>query len=205
MVAARQYTVGWQHVAFSIGPQECAFSRRGGFTFDTRLDRCWRAMRCNEPVGIERRFLALVRPSAKRASREWASVFWDRPCWLSAGSAGADGVPPYLKSILGGLPEPDGYALMGDTLVASSIELRVPLSAPLSVGKVGVSAFVDVGKAYQKGQRFADQRFERGIGGAVWFSAAFLRLNVAVAHGIGGSTRVQIGTSVSGSGQASNP
>jgi hypothetical protein len=71
------------------------------------------------------------------------------------------------------------------------------LTSPLSIGKVGVSAFVDVAKAYDKGQRFGDQKFERGVGGAVWFAAAFLRLNVAVAHGIGGSTRVHIGTTVS--------
>jgi len=41
-----------------------------------------------------------------------------------------------------------------------------------------------------------DQKFERGVGGAIWFAAAFLRLNVAVAHGLGGSTRVHIGTTV---------
>ena len=73
----------------------------------------------------------------------------------------------------------------------------MPLSSPLSIGKVGVSAFVDVAKTYDKGQRFGDQKFARGIGGAIWFSAAFLRLNVAVAHGIGGSTRVHVGTTVS--------
>jgi hypothetical protein len=67
----------------------------------------------------------------------------------------------------------------------------------VNIGKVGVSAFVDVAKAYDKGQRFGDQKFERGIGGAVWFAAAFLRLNIAVAHGIGASTRVHISTTVS--------
>jgi outer membrane protein assembly factor BamA len=109
-------------------------------------------------------------------------------------------VPPYLKSMLGGVSNLRGFrtgTAVGDTLVATSIELRVPLTSPLRIGKVGVSAFVDVAKAYDKGQRFEDQKFERGIGGAIWFAVAFLRLNIAVAHGMGGSTRVHAGTTVS--------
>ena len=97
--------------------------------------------------------------------------------------------PPYLESMLGGVPNLRGFrrgTAVGDTLVAGSIELRVPLTSPLRIGKVGVSAFVDVAKVYDKGERFEDHKFERGVGGAIWFSAAFLRLNVAVAHGIGG-------------------
>lgn len=34
-------------------------------------------------------------------------------------------------------------------------------------------------------------------GGSVWFAAAFLRLNIAVAHGVGASTRVHVGGGVS--------
>ena len=48
-----------------------------------------------------------------------------------------------------------------------------------------------------KGQRFADQPLERGVGGSVWVTAAFLRFSVAVAHGLGGSTRVHVGGTVS--------
>jgi len=109
-------------------------------------------------------------------------------------------VPPYLKSMLGGVPNLRGFrrgAAVGDTLVAGSLELRVPLTSPLSIGKFGITTFVDVAKAYDKGQRFGDQKFERGVGGGVWLSLAFLRLNIAVAHGLGASTRVHFGTTVS--------
>src|SRR2546423_14724242 len=102
--------------------------------------------------------------------------------------------------MLGGMPNLRGFrrgTAVGDTLVTGTIELRVPLTSPLRIAKVGVSAFVDAAKTYDKSQRFDDERFERGVGGAVWFSVAFLRLNVAVAHGIGGSTRGHIGTTVS--------
>jgi outer membrane protein assembly factor BamA len=85
---------------------------------------------------------------------------------------------------------------VGDRLVAGSLELRVPLTSPLSVGKVGVSAFVDAATVYDHGERLANQNFRYGVGGGVWFSAAFLRLNLAIARGIGQSTRAHVGTSV---------
>jgi hemolysin activation/secretion protein len=85
----------------------------------------------------------------------------------------------------------------GDTLVAGSVEVRVPLTSPLSVGKFGVNAFVDAGAVYDSGQGLADQTLRRGIGGGVWFSAAFVRLNLAVAHGIGAATHVHFGAGVS--------
>ena len=87
-------------------------------------------------------------------------------------------------------------SFQAERLAAGSLELRVPLTSPLSVGKVGVSAFVDAAAVYDHGERLADQDFRYGVGGGVWFSAAFLRLNLAVAHGIGGSTRAHFGTSV---------
>ena len=70
-----------------------------------------------------------------------------------------DPVPPYLKSMLGGTSNLRGFrtgTAVGDTLVASSIELRVPLTSPLSIGKVGVSAFVDAGAVHDKGARFRE-------------------------------------------------
>jgi outer membrane protein assembly factor BamA len=197
-------TAGWQHVAFLDRPAGNARLLQTGadLVFDTRLDpmlarnAAYARAGWNRTAGVPgeavnqtivdaRGYVGFVGQSVLvvRALREDA----DRP------------VPPYLKSMLGGASNLRGFktgTAVGDTLVASSIELRVPLTSPLSIGKVGVSAFVDVAKTYDKGERFGDQKFERGVGGAVWFAAAFLRLNVAVAHGLGGSTRVQIGTTV---------
>ena len=109
-------------------------------------------------------------------------------------------LPPYLQPLLGGMSNLRGFkagAAAGDTLVAGSVEVRAPLTSPLSIGKFGVNAFVDVGTVYDNGQRLGDQTLRRGIGGGVWFSAAFLRLNLAVAHGIGATTRVHFGAGVS--------
>src|SRR5207249_10521219 len=109
-------------------------------------------------------------------------------------------LPPYLEPMLGGLANLRGFrtgTAIGDTLVAVSAEMLVPLTSPLSFGKIGLSAFVDAGTVYDKDRRLADQSLRRGVGGSVWFSAAFVRLNVAVAHGIGASTRVHVGGGVS--------
>jgi hemolysin activation/secretion protein len=84
----------------------------------------------------------------------------------------------------------------GDNLVATSAEVIVPLTSPLSFGRLGVSGFMDAGTAYDFGERLADQPWLEGYGGSVWLSAAFFRVNLAVAHGRGASTRVHLGANV---------
>ena len=115
----------------------------------------------------------------------------------SARKDGADGpLPDNLRPLFGGPSSVRGFrtgTASGDSLVAGSLELRVPLTSPLSFAKIGVSAFMDAGTVYDSGQRFVDQPLERGVGGSVWIAAAFLRFNVAVAHGVGASTRVHVG------------
>ena len=108
-------------------------------------------------------------------------------------------LPPYLQPELGGLSNLRGFAAgtaVGDTLVSMSAEVILPLTSPLKIGKVGVTAFVDRGTVYNKGERFGDQTLLDGYGGSVWFAAAFFRLNVAVAHGRGASTRVHVGGNI---------
>ena len=108
-------------------------------------------------------------------------------------------LPPYMQPELGGLSTLRGFAtgsFVGDTLVAMSAEVVLPLTSPLKIGKFGVTAFADRGTVYNKGERFSDQSLKEGYGGSVWFAAAFLRLNIAVAHGVGASTRVHVGGNV---------
>jgi outer membrane protein assembly factor BamA len=105
-------------------------------------------------------------------------------------------VPPYLKSLLGGWSNLRGFeagAFFGDTLLAGSLELRLPISPVLSEGKLGVSVFVDAGTAYDKGQRLEDATMRSGGGGSVWVTLLAFRLGIAVAHGRGSGTRVNFG------------
>jgi hypothetical protein len=108
-------------------------------------------------------------------------------------------LPPYQQPELGGLDNLRGFAAgtaVGDTLVAMSAEVILPLTSPIKILKLGVTAFMDGGTVYNKGERFSDQTLLEGFGGSVWFAAAFFRLNVAIAHGKGASTRVHVGGNV---------
>ena len=103
--------------------------------------------------------------------------------------------PAFYKSILGGSSNLRGFPAghsVGDTLVAGSVELRIPTTSPLRMAKFGLSVFVDAGTTYDKGQRFSDSRLEKGVGAGVWATAPLFRFSVAVARGIGSGIRAHI-------------
>ena len=178
-VLARNAVYGrasWAHLNFGDGPlvapaQPGGYSGYQGSANRTELDG--------------RGYLGLIGQAvlAGRVLREDS----DRP------------LPPYLQPELGGLSTLRGFragSFVGDTLVAMSAEIVLPLTSPLKIGKLGVSTFLDRGAVYNKGERFSDQTLVDGYGGSVWFAAAFLRLNIAVAHGRGSSTRVHVGGNI---------
>ena len=67
-------------------------------------------------------------------------------------------------------------------LVAGTLELRVPLTSPISVGKFGMRAFVDRGTVYDRGQRFADQDLKQGYGGGLFFALPTFSMNLDLAY-----------------------
>ena len=193
-------TAGWQRVSFFDAADR--FAHAGAdLVVDTRVDpllprnavyarAAWEVIGQDSPVRTweidGRGYVGLLGQSviAVRAVRQDA----DRP------------LPLYLKPLLGGMANLRGFAAgaaSGDTLVATSAELLLPLTSPLNIVKTGASAFVDAGTVYDKGARFSDQTLKQGYGGSLWFSAAFLKLSIAVAHGRGSSTRVHVGGNVS--------
>lgn len=110
---------------------------------------------------------------------------------------GADGaLPRYLQPLLGGWSSLRGFEagrFHGDIVVTGSAELLVPLTSPMSVGKLGVSAFADTGVAYDHGTKFSDQTRRTGVGGSLWFTATGFKLSFSVAHARGEKTRVNFG------------
>ena len=159
----------WEHLNFGDGPAEAGHYRGG----------------VNRTALEGRGYLGLIRQAVLegRILREDS----DRP------------LPPYLQPELGGLSTLRGFrpgSFVGDTLVAMSAEVVLPLTSPIKLAKFGVSAFVDRGAVYNQGERFSDQTLQEGYGAGVWFAAAFFRLNIAVAHGRGASTRVHVGGNV---------
>lgn len=110
-------------------------------------------------------------------------------------------LPVYLKPIFGGAANVRGFSpgtVVADTLTATSTELLLPLTSPLHFLRMGVTAFVDAG-AVTCGPDLppCDQSWKQGYGGSVWVGAAMLHLDVAVAHGVGSSTRVIVSGDVS--------
>jgi hypothetical protein len=104
-------------------------------------------------------------------------------------------VPPYLKVLLGrdstlrGVPA--GVAA-ADTTAAGTVEVRLPVSSPLNIAKLGVRAFVDAATVYDAGEHLTDQHFDRSIGGGVWVTFTVIRLALDVARDSRGTTRVQL-------------
>ena len=80
----------------------------------------------------------------------------------------------------------------GDRLTAGSVEWRIPLSAPMGVGRVGFALFADAGTAYGAGESLSDSSFDRGLGAGFFASVASVSLRVDVAHGLDSGTRAHV-------------
>jgi len=192
---------GWDRASF-FDVSESFPSVGAEVTFDTRLDPLLTRNAVYARASWDRLFFD-GRDAINRTTldaRGYVGLLGQQVLVLRARRDDSRGpLPLYLKSLLGGASTLRGFkagSAAGDTLVAGSAEWQVPLTSPLSVGKLGVSAFVDAATMYDDGQRLRDQQFERGVGGSVWFSAAFVRLTLAVARGVGADTRVHFGAGV---------
>jgi surface antigen-like variable number repeat protein/surface antigen Omp85-like protein len=189
-------TLGWQRESF-LGAQDRFPYGAADVTLDTRVDPVLPHNAIYARAGWER--VAGV-DRMDLDARGYVGLIGQTILALRAQRSDADGpLPAFAKPLLGGLANLRGFragADVGDTLLAGSAEVIVPLTSPVSFGRMGVSGFVDRGTAYDKGERLADQAWKTGIGGSIWFSAAFVRVNVAVAHGLGGSTRAHVGANV---------
>jgi outer membrane protein assembly factor BamA len=109
-------------------------------------------------------------------------------------------LPPYEQWLLGGASTLRGYragTFAGDTLLATSAEVRFPLTSPLKVGKAGVSVFVDSGTVAPHGSRLRDARMHSGAGAGLFFVATVFQLNLDVARAFDGGTRVHLMTGFS--------
>lgn len=106
-------------------------------------------------------------------------------------------LPPYEQWMLGGASTLRGYrtgAYVGDTLLATSAEVRVPLTSPLKIGKAGVSVFFDSGTVAPYGARLSDQRMRSGAGVGFFVIATIFQLNLDIAKGFDGGTRAHLMT-----------
>ena len=195
-------TAGWQRVSFAELDDEL---RTVGVdvAFDTRLDPLMPRNAVYATASIERvAFDSTATHTYRRRleARGYLGVFRQNVVVARVLREDAsDPLPPYLQPLLGGWSTLRGFeagSFVGDTLVAGSLELRMPISSPLSVGRLGFSAFVDTGTVYTDGERFVDQTLHTGVGGSVWLTLAAFRIELAVARGLGVGTRVNFGAGI---------
>jgi outer membrane protein assembly factor BamA len=172
----------------------------GGVAFDTRLDPVMPRNAVFATAALDRLYFDSSRPAVNRTrleARGYLGVFRQNVLVLRVARESASApLPIYMRSLLGGWSNLRGFqagSFTGDNLVAGSAELRIPLNSPLSFGKIGVSAFVDTGVAYDHGLKFRDQTRHTGVGGSGWITIMALRLSLSVAHGLNSGTRVNFG------------
>jgi outer membrane protein assembly factor BamA len=193
-------TTTWQHVSFGDTSEDVP-SVAGDVTLDTRVDPILPRNAVLATASIERfAFGAGATSRVHLEARGFIGLIGQTVLALRVVREDANHpLPEYLQSLLGGWSSLRGFeagAFTGDTMAAGSVELRVPLTSALRVGKIGVSAFVDEGTAYAKGQRLSEAAWHRGTGGSVWIAATILQFGVSVAHAKGGGTRVNVGGGV---------
>lgn len=124
------------------------------------------------------------------------TVFALRAVFHGAGGA----LPAYEQPLLGGAASMRGQrvgARAGDRLAAASAELRVPLSSPRWLGRAGVRLFFDAGATYDVTERLGHTRFSQGAGGGLFWSLAFLTLQLDAAHDLRGGARLHFATGAS--------
>jgi hypothetical protein len=125
--------------------------------------------------------------------RGYVGVFGSAVVALRAAtSTSGSALPAYEQALLGGTATLRGYDFgyrAGDNLAMMSAEVRVPLTSPLIMAKLGVKGFFDAATVYPHGARLADQVFDRGAGGGVFLSWAVVRMGLDLAWPIGKPTR----------------
>ena len=152
-----------------------------------------------ERIAIAGRPAAIVRPRIDAQAFKGVggqAVLAARVLFEGASAA----LPPYERSLLGGGGTLRGWRVgsrAGDRLVAVSVELRLPMGSPLSMGNAGFRVFYDTAAAYDAGRSVHDQRFLKGAGAGVFLTVPFGSLHLDAGHDLHGSVRLHAGAGVS--------
>jgi len=183
----------------AFGPSEARHHAAGGHvSLDTRVDPSFPRNGALASVAWER--IGFEGGSSGRWStdlRGYVGLVRGSVVALRAQTVRADApLPPSEQTLLGGSESLRGYRAghrAGDGIAATSVELRVPLTSPLSVGRFGAKVFVDTGTAWPAGMALTKQRFEHGTGGGIYFGAAALTAGLDVAWPERGRARWHFG------------
>ena len=170
----------------------------GHVILDTRLDPSFPRNGALASVAWER--VAFEGGSSGRWStdlRGYVGLFRGSVLALRAQTVRASAaLPPSEQTLLGGSESLRGYRAgyrAGDDVAATSAEVRVPLTSPLSIGRFGAKVFLDAGATSPAGMPLAKQQFEHGAGAGIYFGAAALTAGLDVAWPERGRARWHFG------------
>jgi outer membrane protein assembly factor BamA len=171
---------------------------------DTRVDPSFPRNAIDARIGWERLAFSEGAPGSGRwlaDARGYVGIGGPAVFAVRGLLARADGpLPAAEQPLLGGADSLRGYRTgyrAGDNLAAVTAEVRYPLTSPINVGRFGVKGFIDAGTMWASGERLSDRRFERGIGGGVFFGVAAFMLNFDLAWPEDGKPRGHFGMGVS--------
>jgi outer membrane protein assembly factor BamA len=153
---------------------------------DTRIDPSFPRSAVYVAVGREQlRFGGASAGRWTTDARGYAAVGGAFVIALRAQAATSDRhLPPSEQALLGGSDTLRGYPAgvqAGDNLAAVSAEIRMPLNSPLRVGRFGIKGFVDAATTWAVGERLGARRFDRGIGGGIYFGGGPIVADIALA------------------------
>ena len=82
-------------------------------------------------------------------------------------------------------------------MLVTSGELRVPITSVISGAKLGLTVFMDGAKTVDFGTSPREAKWRKGAGAGVFFIAPLVKINIDVARGFDGDTRLHIGSGFS--------
>ncbi len=189
----------WLRIGGSVRRERISFEDRDqdltsfgmDFVADTRIDPVFPRNAVFASLGFERLGFSEAFASTRWTleTRGYVGLPGSSVLAVSVHASRADQpLPRYERALLGGTASLRGTRAgfaSGDNLAAGSIELRVPVTSPLSVGRLGVKAFLDAGRVWNVRESIRDEPFTRGAGGGVFFGVAALTANVDVGRSDG--------------------
>lgn len=192
-------SAGWDRVTFGA-IKEDFWSVGADAALDTRIDPAYPRNAVWLSASVDRLMFDAGHSyyRTRLDGRGYLGLLGQSVLMVRATRDGANAAQPrYLQPLLGGWSSLRGFEagqFHGDIVATGSAELLVPISSPMSVGRLGLSAFIDTGVAYDHGLRFGDQTKHTGIGGSIWFSATVFKLSFSVAKPRrGGDTKFNFG------------
>lgn len=168
----------------------------GDVVLDTRRDPAFPRNAVYAAVGLQRLWFDTSADTVRLTAdaRGFVGLFGQTVLALRAQHVrAADALPVFEQALLGGDATLRGFKLgyrWGDRLLAGSAEIRVPLSTPRHLTRLGVAVFADSGTVYGAKEPLDQAVWDTGVGAGVFLQAPLVGLRLDVARGLGSGTRV---------------